>query len=343
MDYSAFLKKNKLHQFDWVSVQANGETIEGKLLPGENHGTISLKLKTGYNMGISIDHIQRIERMGEHAAKQPNPFPPLKRKEGLPNISILHTGGTIASRVDYETGGVKASISPESLAQLVPELSNIANFDYKLLANIMSEDLRFSHDQLMARTISKESGTVDGVIVTHGTDTLCYTAATLSFMLENIPIPVLLIGSQRSSDRGSSDAASNLLCAAAFIAKTDFAGVAICMHESTGDGGCVILPATRTRKMHTSRRDAFKAINGKPIARVTYPTMEVELLTDDYAKRKTTKLELKEKMEEKVAILRTHPNMDAKTFEFFFDIKHFKGVVLEATGIGQAPTNIAEH
>jgi len=158
-----------------------------------------------------------------------------------------------------------------------------------------------------------------------------------------LPIPVIFVGSQRSTDRGSTDGAMNLICAAEFISKTDFAGVAVCMHENTSDNNCVILPATKTRKMHTTRRDAFKAINTKPIATINYNTKKINFLTKKYNKKdKDHHFLLKDKFEEKVGVLRTYSNMDREIIDVF--TKHgYKGLVLETTGLGQAPTNIKEN
>ncbi|MBI2530193.1 MAG: Glu-tRNA(Gln) amidotransferase subunit GatD, partial [Candidatus Diapherotrites archaeon] len=181
-----------------------------------------------------------------------------------------------------------------------------------------------------------------GIIIGHGTDTLAYTSAALSFMLENLNVPVILVGAQRSSDRGSSDAAMNLLCAAEFIAKTDFVGVAICMHDASDDGCCAILPATKTRKMHTSRRDAFRAINDTAIARINYKTKEIGFLKKDYAKRNANaKLALRDGFEDKVGLIKTHPNMHAAEFEFYKKQK-YSGLVIEGTGLGHMPVGISE-
>ena len=209
---------------------------------------------------------------------------------------------------------------------------------------MMSEDIRFSNYRKLTHAIKKEIREgCDGIIIGHGTDTLAITASALSFMCENLPVPVILVGSQRSSDRGSSDAAMNLISASKFISQTDFVGVGICMHEHADDDSCVILPATKTRKMHTSRRDAFKAINDSPIARISYPKGEISFLKD-YNKLSERKGEVifKEQMEDKVGLLKTHPNMFVDVFEVFRK-KGYKGLVLEGTGIGQAPTNTPEH
>ena len=174
--------------------------------------------------------------------------------------------------------------------------------------------------------------------MTHGTDTMTYTSAALAFSLENIPIPVIIVGAQRSSDRGSSDASVNLICAAEFIAKSDFAGVALCMHEKMDDDICAILPACKTRKMHTSRRDAFKPINDTVIARVDFEKRKIEFVKKEYMKKdKKRKLTIKNEFEDKVSILKCHPNMFPEQFEFF---KGYKGLVIEGTGLGQAPVGV---
>jgi len=206
----------------------------------------------------------------------------------------------------------------------------------------MSEDIHFSDYQRLSDSIRKHAKKgAHGIIIGHGTDTLTYTAAALSFMFEKINIPVLIVGSQRSSDRGSSDAASNLICAVEFITKSDFVGVAICMHNSTNDDKCAILPACKTRKMHTSRRDSFKAINDTPIALVDYEKRKIEFLKKEYNKKSgDNSVIVKDKFDPGVGLLKTHTNMKHSLFEFF--TKSYKAFVIEATGLGHAPTNLGE-
>jgi glutamyl-tRNA(Gln) amidotransferase subunit D len=312
------------------------EVLEGVLMPDENKDTQFLKLKSGYNIGLSKKKIKKIVEIKEKPSKSSKK--PIKANPNLPEIAVLHTGGTIASKVDYETGGVKAHFSAEELLSMFPELSKIANIKTVFVSNMMSEDMRFSHYQDLVKAIKKEMNNVKGIIIGHGTDTLAVTAAALSFMIENPPIPIMLVGSQRSSDRGSSDAGLNLICAAEFIASTNFKGVAICMHEDTSDNSCLIMPATKTRKMHTSRRDAFQVINDLPIARVDYEKKEIE----QFKEGTEGKLSIKPDMEEKVAIIRTHPNMSVDFLKVLNE-KSYKGLVLEGTGIGQAPTNIEKN
>ncbi|MBS3106290.1 Glu-tRNA(Gln) amidotransferase subunit GatD, partial [Candidatus Woesearchaeota archaeon] len=251
---------------DQVKVITEEKEFLGTLMPTKSEKTLFLKLENGYNLGIEKKKIKKIETL-KSAVVSKKAVARVKPKQGLKNIVILYTGGTIASKVDYQTGGVVAQSSADELVQFVPELKGIANISTERICNVMSEDMRFDEYQVMVEVIKKHLDK-DGLIIGHGTDTLAYTAAALSFALENLPIPVLIVGSQRSSDRASSDAAMHLICASQFITKTDFKGVAICMHHSSNDDVCAILPATKTRKMHTSRRDAFKAINAEPLALV---------------------------------------------------------------------------
>ncbi len=333
------MPKTGYSEGDTVEVTTRSEKITGRIMPGNSN--IVLKLENGYNIGLDRKNVKKI-RVVSRLKKAKKQKASVAVQKNRPAIAILHTGGTIASRVDYKTGGVIAHYTPDWLLGMFPELEKIANINTVFIKNIMSEDIRFSDYRLIARSILKEvKKGVKGVIVAHGTDTLAYTAAALAFIFDNLPIPVVLVGAQRSSDRGSSDAAMNLISAARFILETDFCGVAICMHETMDDANSVILPATRTRKMHTSRRDAFKAIGDTPIARIDYNSGNV-ISIKGYTRKNDSELVVRDRFAEAVGILKTHPNMQHKVFDFFVKAG-YKGLVLEATGLGQAPTNIPEH
>jgi len=323
-----------------IAFSYKGQALKGTVL-NEEKERIVVKLDSGYNLSARPDEIKDEKALKDAPAKKAQKAVQTKAakpKPGLPRIHLLHTGGTIASRVDYTTGAVIAQYTADEVLSLYPELLEIANVKSKLLANMQSEMMRFAHWNVLARAVEeavKEGA--QGVIITHGTDILAMSAAALSFALENLTIPVILVGSQRSSDRPSSDAVSNLLCAATFIAREGkaFPGVGICMHESTEKDDCVILPACRTRKMHTSRRDAFRAINDEPYARIAYPTMTVERLKA-YPKAPAGKLMLKPFDEQlKIGLLVAHPQMWAAELLAY---KTFDGLVLELLGIGHAPT-----
>ena len=324
---------------DRVKVITNDDIREGILMPNESKDSIVIKIDNGYNVGIDRKRVKELKFIEKAREKEERRKVELKKDNKKPTIAILHTGGTIASKVDYRTGRVIARFTPEEILEMFPELNDIANIRSRLIENMYSEDMRFKHYSLMCKAVAEEiRNQVDGIIITHGTDTMGYSSAALSFALENINIPIILVGSQRSSDRGSSDAAVNLICAAEFITNTDFAGVAICMHETPSDNSCLILPACKTRKMHTSRRDAFKVVNDQAIARVDYETKKVEIIAKDCTKKSyDRKLIVKDKFEEKVGLIKAHPNMFPEQFEFF---KSYKGLVIEGTGLGQAPVGV---
>jgi len=304
-------------------------------MPDSISGKLVLKLDSGYNMGIDKKKIKS-KKVLKTGTKKSTRVSKIKQDNKLPKILILHTGGTIASKVSYKTGGVIAKFSPEELLELIPELGKIANIETKLISNIFSEDMGFKDYNNIIKEIKKAKN-VEGVIITHGTDTLHYTSAALSFMLDNLRFPILLVGSQRSSDRGSSDAGMNMICATQFIVKSDFAGVGICMHSSTNDGSCWILPGLKSRKFHSSRRDAFQAVNAKPFALVDLQG-KIKIIDSNFAK-KSKELKLKvdyldEKL--KIGILKVHPGIGVEEINCYS--KH-DGLIIEGTGLGHMPIN----
>ncbi|MFC1722835.1 Glu-tRNA(Gln) amidotransferase subunit GatD [Nanoarchaeota archaeon] len=314
----------------------DGKGYEGILIDKKPDTTI-IKMGTGYNIGIDNNRIKSVKVLKKGKDIEIKYKAKKQSRKDLPKISILHTGGTIASKVDYRTGGVYTSFKPEDLLGLFPELADIAIFDSKLLANMWSEDLRFKHLTVLADAIQAEvEKGAKGVIIGMGTDNLAVAAAGLSFTLENPSIPVLFVGAQRSSDRGSSDAAMNIICAAEFIAKTDFTGVALCMHDYTSDEHCAILPGCKTKKLHSSRRDAFKPVNADIIATIDYKSRKIKF-KKDYQKASGEPMIIKSKFEEKVGLIKAHVNMFADQFRFF---KGYKGLVIEGMGLGQIPGEV---
>ena len=321
---------------DRVAVRTEKETIEGILIPSPAKEIVVLKLDSGYNIGIKRVRIKRMRliRRSKRARVAPPRTP--RRVPGLPTIAILHTGGTIASRVDYRTGAVVARFSPAELLELFPELRGIANIRSRFLFQMFSEDIEPEHWAAMARAVRQELATgAEGVIVTHGTDTLHYSSAALAFMLQDLRAPVLFVGAQRSIDRPSSDAFVNLLAAAQFIAKTDWAGVGVCMHRTPGDDSCLIHPGTKVRKMHSSRRDAFATINASPIAEV-WPDGRLSFFVKGYTKRGTDLPRLETRFERAVALVKLHPGFDHALLDWHAR-RGIKGLVLEGTGLGHAP------
>ena len=326
---------------DQIKVQSGGAVYEGSLMPrleNDDEHHVVLKLRNGYNLGVNFDASTRIERLGkaEKPEFKPPPLPPMK--EGLPRVSIVSTGGTIASRVDYTTGGVHAAISSRDLLSIVPELSDFAAVDADILYSVFSEDINSRHWTGMAKMVEeKVAEGVEGVVITHGTDTLGYSAAALSFALRDLPIPVILVGSQRSSDRPSSDAATNLVGVVTAAATAPFAEVVLGMHQTTSDTSIVFHRGTKVRKCHTSARYAFQSVNAGPLARVV--DGRVKMLVDDYRKRNEGHLEVKDGFEEKTALVKFHPGLQPKVLDWFVD-DGYKGLILEGTGLGHVNTGL---
>ena len=321
---------------DIICVTKNGHVFEGILIPRSEYDDekhIVMKLKNGYNIGIRLTPSTKIEKIGKGA----KPFfasPNLpKQNPNLPKITIISTGGTIASRVDYRTGAVRPALTAGDLYSVVPELSNIARIDAKILFSLFSENITPSHWTEIAKAVAEQiSQGVEGVVIAHGTDTMGYTAAALSFALQSLPVPVVLVGSQRSADRPSSDAATNLIGAVITAAKAPFAEVVVAMHETSSDTSIIIHRGTKVRKCHTSRRDTFKSVNALPIARIK--NQKITLLTNEYKKRNPNKrLELKPEFNEKVVLMKFHPGMNPKIINWFVE-KGYKAIVLEGTGLG---------
>ncbi len=315
-----------MEEGDRVRAVCKGVVYEGILMPSTTEYVV-LKLKNGYNIGIVPDVLELVE-----PKVQPSePERVLARREGMPEVSILSTGGTIASKVDYRTGAVSPKFDAQDIVEAIPEMEGLANFRARVVFSILSENMQPSYWITLARAVYEEiEAGADGVVVAHGTDTMAYTAAALSFMLDT-PVPVVLVGAQRSADRPSSDSAMNALCATR-VAVSDIAEVSVVMHGTTSDDYCLVHRGCKVRKMHTSRRDAFKSINASPIARVSYPDLTVEVLSAHRA-RGAVEPALHDRLEERCALVKYAPGATPELLDFYVD-KGYKGIVLEGTGLG---------
>ena len=330
------LLKIKAEVGDLVRVKKEGVTYEGILIPRSELGDdkhIVIKIKSGYNIGIKVTSKTVIEKIGTMTKPSFKPPPPPEQKPNLPRVTIISTGGTIASRVDYRTGAVRPAISANDLYSIVPELSDIAAIDTEILFSVFSEDLTPKHWAETAKAVAKYiANGAQGVVITHGTDTMGYTAAALSFALQNLPVPVVLVGAQRSEDRPSSDAATNLIGAVIAAAQAPLAEVVVAMHETVSDEAIVLHRGTKVRKLHTSRRDAFKTVNANPVARVL--DRKLVMLTDEYEPRSAgKKLVLKPDFNEKVGLVKFYPGMNPNLIEWHIEAG-YKGLILEGTGLG---------
>ena len=334
------LSKVKASVGDTISVTHEGTEYTGILMPRSQVGSdsfhIAIKLENGYNIGVSIDEKTVIHRIKTGTKKKLVHDEAKHEDKKLPSVAILSTGGTIASKVDYQTGAVNPALTAKDLYDTVPELQNHANVQADVIMSVLSENIGPSDWTKIARSVAStiKSG-VDGVVIAHGTDTLGFTSAALSFALQNLPVPVVLVGSQRSSDRPSSDAAMNLFGATTLATKADAAEVMALMHAETSDSFLYAHRGTRVRKLHTSRRDAFQSVNDYPLFRVN--NLEVEELHHPLLRRdKSRKLKLKPKFEEKVALLKTFPGIEGGIINYLVE-SGFRGIVIEGSGLGHAP------
>ena len=318
---------------DWVKIVRGTTTYEGVLMPSVTENVV-IKLDNGYNMGFDPKRTQ-IQLIKKPEKIKVKAKPHIHQSEDLPLVSILSTGGTIASRVDYRTGAVTSQFTAEDILRIIPELSTIAQYNSHVVYTILSENMRPEYWIKLAHAVHDEikSG-AEGVIITHGTDTMMYTATALSFMMQT-PVPVVLVGSQRSADRPSSDNAMNAISAAT-VATSDIGEVCIVMHATTSDETCYIHRGTKVRKMHTSRRDAFQSINTEPIATINYPDQKITILTD-YTKRGEKTLSLKAKLEPKVGLIKYTPGASIDVIDHYIK-NNYKGIVIEGTGLGHVGT-----
>jgi len=323
---------------DVIEVRKAKDVQTGILMPHHDFSDasiITLKLPNGYNVGIKVDQNTKTKVVSKRESKGHKKLV-LPRDPAKKEVAVISTGGTIASYVDYRTGAVHPAISAEELIFSVPELLDLCNVRAKVLYSILSENMKVAHWQGLARAVADElnSGAV-GVIVPHGTDTLGFTSAALSFMLRNLTGPVVCVGSQRSSDRPSSDAIINLLAATRLCVESDLGEVVVLMHGESADTFTLAHRGTKVRKMHSSRRDAFKSINIEPIARVE--GTEMTFLTE-YTKRSKGPVELKDKIDGNASMLHFYPGFEADHFDLIAE--KVKGIVVAGTGLGHVSEEI---
>ncbi|MCS7104159.1 MAG: Glu-tRNA(Gln) amidotransferase subunit GatD [Thermofilaceae archaeon] len=331
--------------FDEIEVERDdGVLLCGVLLPRPQYGdpeVLVLKLSNGYNVGVDARRVKSLRKVGRVEVSRGGQTPSPVLKPGLPRVHFLGTGGTIASRIDYVSGAVYPYFTAEDIYSMVPELEEVAFVTAETLFNVFSEDLTPRHWSMIAERVAQvfEKEEPAGVIVAHGTDTMGYTAAALAFALRRLPGPVVLVGAQRSSDRPSSDSATNVLAATVTAVKAPFAESVVVMHAGLRDTLFYVNRGVRVRKMHTSRRDAFRSVNSIPLAKVELPARELKVFTKRYARRSKEGVLLENGFEEKVALVKFYPGMSAELIDYLVD-NGYKGMVIEGTGLGHVAENL---
>jgi len=320
----------------------DGLVVEGIVMPRYELSSpdhLVVKLDNGYNIGIRLDRIVRLEVLEEYK-RLSKPGEPVPLVEELSvardrRVAVLGTGGTIASRIDYETGAVKPQLDADELALSIPEAFRYASLDVEEILSIFSENMKPRHWELIAeKAYEKIKEGYDGVVIAHGTDTMGYTAAALSFAFhKGLPAPIVLVGAQRSSDRPSSDAAFNFTAAVLTASRAPFAEVVVVMHGETGDSYALAHRGTRVRKMHTSRRDAFQSINAPPLAKIYPDKGEIIVLDHRYRERGSSEPVLENGFEERVALLKFFPGRFAEVLDAVASAG-YRGIVIEGSGFG---------
>ncbi|UCD01335.1 MAG: Glu-tRNA(Gln) amidotransferase subunit GatD [Promethearchaeota archaeon] len=334
------LEKYKIEIWDIIQIKTEKTSYEGIILPRSEYSApnfINIKLENNYNIGIKVSDIQEIIKIGKREASYKIPEKEFPINKNLPKVKLLGTGGTVASRLDYTTGAVIPSFTPGELFSAVPELAEVCNLECEMIFEILSENMKYENWQKLAKKVAEAANSgVSGVMIGHGTDTMSFTSAALSFMLKDLSIPVVLVGSQRSSDRPSSDAALNLINAAV-VSSSDIAEVVVSMLGSTSHDYGLIHRGTLVRKMHSSVRNTFRTINSIPLGMVK--NREIKMFTQDYRKRSKLNTVAITNFEKKIALIYSYPEIDNELIDFYTD-KGYKGIVFAGTGLGHLPTTL---
>ncbi len=335
-DALAFLKNFKVGVWFDVEIESTRGEFTGIILPRSETADdkhIVLKLRNGYNVGLAVETISAVREIGRKEAHYKIPEKEFPYDPKKPNVKLLGTGGTIASRLDYRTGAVIPAFSPGELYGSVPELAEICNLDTEKLYGVFSENMGPEQWIGTAEAIGREiSNGIDGIVIGHGTDTMHHTAAILSFMVQDPPVPIVMVGSQRSSDRPSSDAAINLINATRTAAEGDIAEVMVCMFGPTSDVYGLLHRGTRVRKMHSSYRSTFRTIGDIPLA--TVDRHHFHHLRQDYKRRRTDRdVKINTAFDDRVSIVYYYPNMKPDIIESLTD-NGYKGIIIAGTGLG---------
>ena len=227
----------------------------------------------------------------------------------MKNILLIATGGTIASGMTEN--GLSPKIDANELLSFVPEYKQICNINCVQPFSVDSTNITPDHWLRIASVIEHNYNDYDGFVVTHGTDTLAYTAAALSCLIENCQKPVVLTGSQRPISEIDTDAKKNILDSLLF-ACSGHNGVCVVFAGRIIDGLCA-------KKINTKSDDAFRSIN--------MPEITV-------AEKHNKTVKFYHRLCKDVFVIRLTPGMDKSVFEF---AKKFKGVVVEGYGLGGLP------
>jgi len=321
----------RIELVDGAGRRWSGSVIPPHELSGER--ILTLKLESGYNVGVRIDAGTRFEPVGSPPPERTPASPPPthgRPPSGSDWIALLTTGGTIASRVDYETGGVRPVRGEREILDFYPQLERSGPVRIVPVFDRMSEDLVPDDWLTLAeKTVEAFAAGARGVVVAHGTDTLGFTAAGLSFLLDGLPGAVALVGAQRSPDRPSSDGPTNLAAAVAVARDRRIGEVVVVMHAGVSDLRFAVHRGTWVRKMHSSRRDAFESRNGPLLGHVEGDEVH---LTGPIRPPSVGPPRVDGPIDPRAGLLWSYPGLTAERAASFAE--GLRGIVLAGTGLG---------
>ena len=324
-------KGKEISEGSTIEFTLKEKNLKGKVL-GIKDSYLNIKLENGYNIMVIPDEIKKI--INEDKINKIEREYSRESGQGT-NISVISTGGTIVSKVDYSTGAVFPSLDISEITSRFKYIEKSYHVRSIPFLNILSENMEPEQWLQLAHKIVEESKRSEGMVISHGTDTMTYTASALAFLLKELSVPIIMVGSQRSSDRPSTDSYLNMEAAINFAA-SDFGEVGISMHSSISDDKIALLRGVRARKMHSSRRDAFRSIGENPVG---YFQNGLVNISGPYRK-KSASTSIFEKIEKRAGILYFHPGMETEDLSEYLEKK--LGVVIMGTGLGHISTKFID-
>lgn len=242
-------------------------------------------------------------------------------------ILLIATGGTIASK--KSGNGLKPQITPEELLSFIPQAREICEITTLQLLNLDSSNMEPCHWKQMTAAIRERYDAYDGFVIAHGTDTMAYTAAALSYMIQNTKKPIVITGAQKPIDLEITDAKSNLLDSLRYASDEKSQGVVIVF-----DGR--VIAGTRAKKVRSKSYNAFSSIDYPCLAMIQDGIIMryIPMLPCDGEVR------FYEEMNENIFLMKLIPGIRPKLLRSIFE--SYDCVIVESFGVGGIPQSIAE-
>lgn len=238
----------------------------------------------------------------------------------MKNILLLTTGGTIAS--ELTENGLAPSIDSSDIVSIIGGITNSYNVTTKDILKLDSSNIQPEEWKLIANSIYENCKGYDGIVVTHGTDTMAYTSSILSFMLKNIPIPVVITGSQLPLTNPLTDGIENLRCAFA-MASSGIGGVFLAFNRK-------VILGSRAVKVRTKGFDAFESVNSPYAAIIDSSGLRINY---DIIKHAEGEFKLEDKLCKDIFLIKLTPGLNPEIFDMLLNM-NYKGIVIEGFGAG---------